>query len=306
MAPRFTSPMKMAVVTGAAGFTGRYMVRRLREAGFRVFSLGETPAPVEDWLTCDLTDPEAVRTSFRLLNPEIVVHLAALAFVAQDDVQAFYKVNVMGTLNLLQALCEQDARPSRVLIASSANVYGDVDDDPITEEICPRPVNHYAASKLAMEHMVRTWFARLPIIITRPFNYTGPGQNERFVIPKIVEYYRRRAPSIPLGDTHVERDFMDVEDVIEAYMRLLESDIHSEIVNVCAGRAISVDEVISYMNHIARYTIEVHHQPDLMRSSEIKRLVGSSEKLRRLTGFAACRPFQETLRRMYDLASSNH
>jgi nucleoside-diphosphate-sugar epimerase len=259
---------------------------------------------VENWLSCDLTDPDAAKASLRLLNPDIVVHLAGLAFVAEDDVQSFYRVNVLGTINLLQALFEQRKKPARILIASSANVYGNAGHDSITEEICPAPVNHYGASKLAMEHMVRTWFNRLPIVITRPFNYTGPGQDERFVIPKIIAHYQRRAASISLGDTHVERDFTDIEDVIDAYIRLLESDVHSEIVNICSGRAISVDEVISEMNRIAGYAIEVRYQPELMRASEIKRLVGSSEKLRRLSGFSPCRPFRETLHKMYNAAPS--
>ncbi len=190
--------------------------------------------------------------------------------------------------------------PSRILVASSANVYGNISGRELNEDICPAPVNHYAASKLAMEHMVRTWFDRLPIIVTRPFNYTGPGQDEKFVVPKIVNHYRRRANSIQLGDVRVERDFSDVEDVVEAYVRLLESDVRSEVVNICSGKSISVAAIIAEMNRIAGYEIKVELQQDLLRKNEINRLVGDNRKLKTLIGFAPATPIGETLRRMYE------
>jgi nucleoside-diphosphate-sugar epimerase len=185
------------------------------------------------------------------------------------------------------------------LIASSANVYGNISGRELSEDICPAPVNHYAASKLAMEHMVRTWFDRVPIIMTRPFNYTGPGQDERFVVPKIVNHFKRRASSIQLGDTSVERDFSDVEDLVEAYMRLLESDARSEIVNICSGKTVSVAAIVAEMNRIAGYEIKVETQPALLRKNDINRLVGNNQKLRRLTGFAPSTGIRETLLKMY-------
>ena len=106
--------------------------------------------------------------------------LRRVAFVAHGNAEDFYRVNVLGTLNLLQALAKLDRAPERVIIASSANVYGTPDVGMLDESLCPAPVNHYACSKLAMEHMVRPWFSRFPILITRPFNYTGPGQSEAF------------------------------------------------------------------------------------------------------------------------------
>jgi nucleoside-diphosphate-sugar epimerase len=150
-----------------------------------------------------------------------------------------------------------------------------------------------------MEHMVKTWFDRLPIVLTRPFNYTGPGQDDRFVVPKIVNHYKRRASSIKLGDTAVERDFSDVTDVVEAYMRLLESDARFEVVNICSGKPISVAAIVAEMNKIAGYEINVEVQQDLLRKNDIKRLIGSNQKLRSLTGFAPSIPIRETLQRMY-------
>lgn len=291
--------MPTALVTGAAGFTGKYVADALRRRGYRVIGIGLGNPPGSDCISCDLTDKADTQRSLRGTIPDVVVHLAALAFVGEGAPEHFYRVNVLGTTNLLEALADSDRTPSRILIASSANVYGNISGRELSEDVCPAPVNHYAASKLAMEHMVGTWFDRLPIIVTRPFNYTGPGQDERFVVPKIVSHFKRRASSIQLGDTTVERDFSDVEDLVEAYMRLLESDTRSEIVNICSGKTISVAAIVAEMNSIAGYEIKVETQQELLRKNDINRLVGNNQKLRRLTGFAPSIPIQETLQRMY-------
>lgn len=291
--------MKTALVTGAGGFTGKYVVDALVREGFRVVGVGLGPPATSDWRPCDFTDVSATSIIVRAIEPDVVFHLAALAFVGEAAEEDFYRVNVFGTLHLLEALAQCRKLPAKVLVASSANVYGNASSEPLSEDRCPAPVNHYACSKLAMEHMVRTWFDRLPILITRPFNYTGPGQDEKFVVPKIVGHYRCNQRSIKLGDISVERDFSDVQDVVEAYLRLMRSDARSEIVNICRGETISVAGIIAEMNALAGYTIQVEVQPELLRKADISRLVGDNTKLRRLTGFAPSTPIQATLKRMY-------
>src|SRR3974390_2344033 len=210
------SPMRTALLTGANGFTGRYLEPALQLRGYQVARLdsdGDVP--------CDLTDRATVERTVLQARPSVVVHLAAVTFVAHGDPEDFYRVNVLGTLNLLQALTKLRQAPVMVIIASSANVYGTPDVGMLEESMCPAPVNHYANSKLAMEHMVRTWFNRLPIVITRPFNYTGPGQADHFLVPKIVKHFKERAPVIELGNLHVSRDYSDIEDVVSAYAALL-------------------------------------------------------------------------------------
>ena len=290
--------MRTALVTGAAGFTGRYVVSALTQRGFRVFGTGLGPASAPDWVPCDLTSKADTYKMVSHVLPDIVVHLAALTFVPEGKPEDFYRVNVFGTLNLLSALAANQKAPSKVLIASSANVYGNTSGE-LTEDTCPAPVNHYAASKLAMEYMAKTWFDRLPIVITRPFNYTGPGQEDRFIIPKIVGHFKRHESRIKLGDISVERDFSDVDDIVEAYLLLLESGVHSQIVNVCRGETISVARILELMGAIASYRIDVETDPALFRENDIKRLVGSDRKLRALVGFAPGKPIQETLQRMY-------
>jgi len=286
---------KTALLTGARGFTGRYMDAALRQRGYKVVGLessGSSP--------CDLTNAGETTRAVQAAKPHVVVHLAAVSFVGHGNAEEFYRVNVFGTLNLLEALSHLDTPPRRILIASSANVYGAPRIEVLDETICPRPVNHYANSKLAMEHMVRTWFDRLPIVITRPFNYTGPGQADHFLIPKIIRHFRERAPVIELGNLQVIRDFSDVEDIIAAYIALLDSDVRSEIVNLCSGRGTALLEVIHTMNLLAGYEIEVHVKPEFVRTNEVPRLVGSNAKLRSLVRLAEPQPFSETLRRMYE------
>jgi nucleoside-diphosphate-sugar epimerase len=286
---------KTALLTGAGGFTGRYMSAALRDRGYEVATLERS-----DSAPCDLTDAEETARAVQAAKPDVVVHLAAVSFVAHGNAEEFYRVNVFGTLNLLEALVQLDTPPRRVLIASSANVYGTPPVEVLDETVCPHPVNHYGNSKLAMEHMVRTWFDRLPILITRPFNYTGPGQADHFLIPKIVSHFCQRAPVIELGNLHVSRDFSDVEDVVAAYVALLDSDVRSEVLNLCSGRGTALLDVIRIMNQLAGYEIEVRVKPELVRANEVSRLVGSDAKLRSLIRLPKPRPFSETLRRMYE------
>ncbi len=287
-----------ALVTGASGFTGRYMVRALQAQGVRVVALGSSDTGADLTLPCDLTDPIAVDAAVAQASPDWVVHLAALAFVGHADQTAFYNVNVFGTLNLLGALAKLPTPPSRVLIASSANIYGTPGIEVIDESVCPAPVNHYACSKLAMEHMVATWFERLPIVVARPFNYTGPGQDERFLIPKIVGHFARRAPVIELGNLDVSRDFSDVRDVVAAYLGLLQSDARSQFVNVSSGRAIALREVIAMAEAIAGYQIEVRVNPAFVRANEIPVLRGDDSRLRSIVGPRELTAFEQTLRDM--------
>ena len=292
---------RTVLVTGLHGFTGRYMAEVLRARGLRVVGLVQSQARGDDELACDLTDVRALRAAVAQVQPKYVVHLAALAFVGHADARAFYDVNLFGTLNLLEALAALDTPPRKVLIASSANVYGTPGVEVIDEGVCPAPVNHYACSKLAMEHMVRTWFDKLPIVITRPFNYTGVGQDEKFLIPKIVGHFRRREPVIALGNLDVARDFSDVRDVVAAYVRLLQADgSGGQTVNICSGQAHSLQDILSMAETMSGHRIDVRVNPAFVRTNEVPRLLGHPQKLQQLIGFLPEIPLEQTLRWMLD------
>ena len=293
------SPSKRALITGANGFTGRWLGAQLTQAGYQVYGLTREPARTSAEIQADLGDPLALRAALETTRPDYIVHLAAITFVPHSDGAEIYRVNLFGTLNLLDAILAVELAPRKVLIASSANVYGNPAVEVIDETVCPAPVNHYANSKLAMEHMARTYDDRLPLIITRPFNYTGVGQAEHFLIPKIVAHYRARRPEIELGNLDVVRDFSAVAFVADAYQKLLECPQSGLTVNICSGRGIALGEIIANMNAIAGYSINVSVNPAFVRANEIRRLIGSNRNLFSLIGEQPIPDIRDLLAEMY-------
>jgi nucleoside-diphosphate-sugar epimerase len=292
--------MPRALLTGCHGFTGRYVACELEAAGYTVIGLAhDGDPPREGVLRANLLDRDAVRRAIDEARADVVVHLAAISFVAHGDADEIYRVNVVGTRNLLAALADADAKPRSVVLASSANVYGNAAVEPITEDTPPAPANDYAVSKLAMEYVARLWMERLPITLVRPFNYTGVGQSEHFLIPKIVAHFRRGDKIIELGNTDVSRDFSDVRDVARAYAAIVAHAPTAAVINVCSGTAHSLDEVLAMMARIAGYGIEVHINPAFVRANEVKRLVGSNGRLREITGLAPSIRLEDTLRWMH-------
>jgi len=272
------------LVTGSRGFTGRYFVKAAQEAGHEVLAL-----------QVDLTDRDAVRQQVTLAAPDAVVHLGAVSFVGHADAAAFYQVNVVGTVNLLDALASLETPPQKILLSSSANVYGNCTQSPITELQPPAPVNHYAMSKLAMEYMAKTYLDRLPLFFVRPFNYTGLGQAESFIIPKLVSHFARRADAIELGNINVEREFNDVRFVCEAYLQLLDKAVSGEIYNICSGRPVALQAVLDLLAQMTAHQMQVNINPAFVRNNEIHRLCGSPAKLIGVIGEPKMPELSETL-----------
>ena len=291
---------RRALITGLRGFTGHYLAQELSAAGYRVFGTampGDELGP--DMFAMDLCDREAVAAVVDEVKPDVVAHLAGIAFVGHANVEAIYRVNVAGTRNLLEALAAGNHRPTSVLLASSANIYGNASVAVIDENVPAAPANDYAVSKLAMEYMARLWMDRLPITIVRPFNYTGVGQTENFLLPKIVSHFRRNEARIELGNLAIARDFSDVRMVARSYRRLLAAAPAGEAFNVCSGRSHSLANLIDMMGEIAGYRIEVQVNPAFVRANDVLQLTGSNDKLSAVIGDLAPTPLFDTLRWMY-------
>lgn len=294
--PSDAARRKRALITGITGFTGRYVAAELADAGYDIVGLTHSGDSAGDNVhPIDLCDREAVVSLVSGLDLDAIVHLAAISFVAHDDVDEIYRVNVVGTRNLLEALDKAPKRPQIVVLASSANIYGNATVEPITESTPPAPANDYAVSKLAMEYMARLWEDRLPIVITRPFNYTGVGQSRQFLLPKIISHYASGAREIELGNTNVVRDFLDVRDVARLYRLVVERSPIGETLNLCSGRGQSLQDVIDIAGELAGYRIDVRVNPAFVRANEVKRLLGSPTRLQELSGGFAPRPLKETL-----------
>lgn len=273
---------KRALITGIHGFTGRYMADELQANGYEVIGLGSQPSDDENYHQVDLADGPGLSTLLAQIQPDVVVHLAALAFVGHGAAEAFYQVNLIGTRNLLVAIADCGKKLDCVLLASSANVYGNASAGLLSESTQPSPANDYAVSKLAMECMANLWQERLPLVITRPFNYTGVGQADNFLLPKIVSHFRRKAEKIELGNLDVWRDFSDVRALVQAYRGLIEAKPIGQTVNVSSGTTHSLREVIEICKVFTGHDIQVEVNPAFVRANEVKTLCGDNSRLRSL------------------------
>ena len=275
------------LITGGAGFTGRHLIEAANQKGYRCIAMVQHEGPEApaafDTVVADLLDPASLEQAILEVKPDYIVHLAAISFVAHGNAAEIYQVNQLGTINLLEAIRKNAPEIKKVLIASSANIYGNTAALPITESVPSAPVNHYGMSKVTMELATRL-YTDLPIVLSRPFNYTGCGQSPNFLIPKIVNAFKAGKREIELGNLDVSRDFSDVRDVVAAYLRLLAADIAAPAYNVCSGIATSLLSVIEALNDLAGYDIQVSINPDFIRSDEIKTLYGSPTLLEAAIG----------------------
>ena len=290
---------KKVLITGIDSFTGIHLSKYLQMARYDVYGTSYLNKS-EKTYKCDITKKEDIKTVLKAVDPDYVIHLSGISYAAFEDSTEFYKVNTIGTINILDAILEMNLNPSKILIASSATVYGNQGLEVLDESLCPTPVNHYGASKYAMESMVKNYFNKLNIIVTRPFNYTGMGQAEHFLIPKIVKHFKDAKKEIELGNLHVSREFNDITFVCEIYSRFLNSTCKSEIVNICSDRGVKLLDIIDKMNLIAGYAIEVKVNPAFVRKDEIKTLTGSSKKLFGLIGKVKQKTLDNTLRDMFE------
>ncbi len=275
------------LVTGLDGFTGLYVQSELEAHGHRVVGLSS-----------DLTDPDALAAEIAQVQPEAVVHLAGITFVGHGNANAFYEVNLVGTRNLLDALVQHAPNVRGILLVSSANVYGNRSEGILSENDPPDPANDYAVSKFAMEQMARLWVDQLPLFFVRPFNYTGVGQGEMFLIPKVVAHFREKRPVIELGNLDVWREFGDVRAVADAYRRLLEHCPVGETLNVCMGQAYSLREVVALCEKITGHDIEIQVNSKIVRANEVRVLKGDNSRLKRVIGDWQSHNLEETLQWM--------
>jgi len=278
--------MRVAL-TGANGFTGRFVAAALARRGAECVVLD-----------ADLCDRDAVERAVGGVDFDCVVHLAASAFVGAADWKTFYAVNQVGTLTLLDAVARVRSG-ARCVLASSAQVYGPGAEGLIGEDAPTRPANHYAISKLAMEQGAALWRDRLDIVVTRPFNYTGIGQGGEYLLPKIVDHFRRRAAVIELGNTWVRRDFGDVRAVADAYAGLALADTSPALVNIATGIVWSIDDVLTILSNLSGHRPEVRVNPAFMRANDVAVLGGDAGRLRSaLSDWAPCN-LSDTLKWMY-------
>jgi len=284
------------LVTGAAGFVGRHLVPRLERDGWDVIAADRE---------LDVADAPTLEARVAESAPDAVVHLAAQSSVADSWRQAAltYRVNYLGARSLLEAL-RRRAPGARLLLVGSAGVYGSLPPgSPPFDETSPlRPVSPYARTKAAADLLGACYAARgLSVLRLRPFNHTGPGQSEGFALSSFARQLAeieagRREPELRVGNLDSVRDFLDVEDVVEAYVRLLEGGAAAGAYNVASGVGTRIGELLERL--IARSRARPRLRVEAERLRPVDQIVGDAGRLRRATGWEPRMPLDTTLERL--------
>lgn len=285
-----------ALITGADGFVGPYLKRHLVECGDDVSTTSGKDGP-------DLLDGPAWNDLVSDAKPQVIYHLAGWSDVGgswQDPLNAF-RVNAEGTLSVLQAA--RHANVERVLIVSSADVYGvvGVADLPLTEQSAVQPSSPYGASKVAAEVLgfqsQRGW--GLDVVVARPFNHIGPGQSPNFVTSafatRIAQCEQAGGGTLSHGNLSPKRDLNDVRDVVRAYRLLATAGTPGEIYNICSGVAVAMSDILERL--LSKATVEVSPEvdPELFRPVDLPVLLGNHDKITRDTGWEPAIPLSESL-----------
>jgi GDP-4-dehydro-6-deoxy-D-mannose reductase len=284
--------MEPVLITGADGFVGAHL-RAL---------LGGSAIAAE----VDVLDGAAVCHAVREARPRRVVHLAAESSVATSwqDRPATWLVNVVGTVNVLEAVREEQPG-ARVLFASTGEVYGRTDQLPTPESAPLSPLSPYAATKAAAE-IACSQSARggLDVVIARAFNAEGPGRDERFALGSWAHQIARLEEAgggvLAVGELSAERDITDVRDVCGAYTLLLDEAVEAGTYNVASGRGVPMSDVVELFISLARCPVELEQRDDRVRPVEIPRMVGDASRLREATGWQPEIPLEQTVADMLE------
>ena len=285
-------------VTGVAGFVGQRLEARLQAAGVEVIGTD---------LELDVGDAGRVAAAVSAARPDAIVHLAAISFVpeAARNPQVVYRVNFLGAHSVLEAA--RKASPGvRVLLVGSGYVYGAAEPGapPFAESSPLRPESPYAWSKAAADLLGGVYASRgVDVVRVRPFNHTGPGRPDHFVESSFARQIAeieagQRPPKMAVGNLDAVRDFLDLEDVLDAYVRLLDPEVPAGVYNVASGRSTSIRDLLDLL--LAESSVRPEVTVDQARWRPADSSVGSAERLAKVAGWAPTIPLRKTLKGLLD------
>ncbi|MBL8026291.1 MAG: GDP-mannose 4,6-dehydratase [Fibrobacteres bacterium] len=292
------------LITGAGGFVGRYATAYFKEK-YPDDKILEADIRGTD-LAINLLDKDKVRALIKEEKPSKILHLAGKSSVGlslKEPMETF-EANIGSFLNIMEAVRLENLTP-KVVLVSSSDVYGvtKTQANARLETDCINPGSPYAASKAALELIGRQYYTHFGIktIIARPFNHTGPGHPDVFVLPSFAKQLTtiRKTNGDPVlytGNIEVERDFLDVRDVVRAYYMLFEKGKSGETYNICSGGALPIRWMLEEMISLCGIHVEVRNDASLSRKNDMPILVGSNEKLKQDTGWQPEIPISETLK----------
>lgn len=287
-----------ALITGVNGFVGPYLKNHLLDNDFKVYGTDISQGVDVDF-KLDLLDKNKVEEIIKKIKPDLIFHLAAQSSVKLSFLQPDFtmKVNVQGTRNILQAV-KINVPYSKILVVSSADVYGVSKEVPLLESSKLNPVSPYGESRVEQEKVALSY--GLNLVISRSFPHTGPGQRPFFVCSsiakQIAEIERGKEAILKVGDVTVKRDFSDVRDIVKAYLLALEKCKFNEIYNICSGRKYSIKQILDILLSFTNKKIQINVDSKRLRKKDIPILQGDNSKFVEATGWGPTIPIEKTLR----------
>jgi dTDP-glucose 4,6-dehydratase len=294
---------KKVLVTGADGFIGSHLTEILVKAGYDVRAfvyynsfnswgwLDTLPENIKknmEIFSGDIRDPHGVKTALK--GCEVIYHLAALIAIpfSYHSPDAYVDTNIKGTLNVLQAAREFETQ--RVLVTSTSEVYGTAQYVPIDEKHPYQGQSPYSATKIGADRLAESFYRSfdMPVTIVRPFNTYGPRQSARAIIPTIITQLLSGATSVQLGALSPTRDFNYVKDTAAGFLTIAKSDeTIGEEINIATGLEISMGDLANELIRQINPKAIIHCEEERLRpeKSEVKRLLGSNEKIKKLTSW---------------------
>lgn len=290
--------MKKVLIFGIGGLVGAYLASELQAHGYEVYGSDLHAKKIGNVsvIAADLLNAASVETVIRDIEPDVIINLAAISSVGQSwgMPQVTMQVNVIGALNILEAARKQQTKPKIMFIGSSEEYI--VSDKPMSESTPLDANNPYGISKITQERFAALYREQygLKVYCVRPFNHTGVGQRDSFVLPSFCKQVAEieksgRSGVIKVGNLAVRRDFSHVKDIVRAYRMILESKDDTQIYNVGSGKAYGLDELLEYITSLSSQKITVEIDPALVRPvdtpviccdySKIKRELGWEPKL---------------------------
>ena len=296
---------KRVLITGASGFKGQFVLKEmLKNEDIDFFAIDTRKIPnisTEKQELVSLLDKEKLMEIIKRYKPNIIIHLAAIALVTHDNVGEIYNVNVQGTENLLEVTQEYCDKGTRVILASTAGVYGNQKVEKYKEDLPYNPANNYSYSKMITEYLGKRYKDDLEIVTIRPFNIIGVGQSENFLIPKLVEHFANRKEKLSVGNISSFRDYVDVEYCAEVIMELvLREKIDFDILNICSGIPTSGEMILQLLQEMTSFKPEIEISKNFVRKNEVWRMIGDTTRLSEFMNGKKSQSVKDILLKMLD------